>query len=143
MKSGTYVFRGGYFDDAAEFSAVLGRKVRGIDAHGLHVVGFNFGAEAGRAIVRKRHAVHYELRLILRTPRVQYGVALVEPARLGIHQVYDGAAWQGGGSFLDSFGANAMDGAGAVGVDEGVRVLDGDRGIHGREAQDHMVFGGD
>ena len=123
MKSGTYVFRGGYFDDAAEFSSVLGGNVRGVDAHGLHVVGFNFGAEARRAIIGERHAVHYELRLILRTPRVQYGVALVEPARLGIHQVYDGAAWQGGGSFLDSFGANAMDGAGAVGSGSKLREV--------------------
>ena len=71
------------FDDAAHFSAVFGGNSRGVDAHGLHVVGFDLRAEAGRAIVGKRNAVDDELRLIFGAARMQNRIAFIEPAGLG------------------------------------------------------------
>ena len=45
------VVRGVGFDDAAHFAAVFGGEIGGEDAERADVVGFDFGAEAGGAIV--------------------------------------------------------------------------------------------
>ena len=64
-------------DHASHFAAILRRKAGGIDAHRLHVVRFNLRSEAGRTIIRKRNAIHHKLSLILRTARMQHGIAFV------------------------------------------------------------------
>ena len=81
------VLKGVDLDHATHFSAVLRGNARGVDAHRLHVVGFNLRSEAGRAIVGQRDAVDHKLGLIFRTARMQDGIAFVEPAGLRVHQV--------------------------------------------------------
>jgi hypothetical protein len=87
METGLLILKGVELDDAAHLAAVLGGNAGGVDAHGLDVVGFNLGAEAGGAVVGERDAIDDELGLILRAARVQNGVAFVEPAGLRVHEV--------------------------------------------------------
>ena len=67
METGLRVAQRVDFDDSAHFASVLGGNAGGVDGEGVDVVGFEFGAEAGRAIIGERNAVDHELRLILGT----------------------------------------------------------------------------
>ena len=52
------------------------------------------------------------------------GVAFVDPAGLGVDEVLERAAGEGVFAVFDLLGADAVDAAGAVGVDEGVGFVD-------------------
>jgi len=53
-------------DDAAHLAAELGGVAGGVDGEGVQVIGFDLGAEAGRAIVSEGDAVDDELGLVFR-----------------------------------------------------------------------------
>ena len=76
-----------HFHHAAHLAPILRRNARGINAHRFHIVRIDFRAEARRAVVRQRNAVHHKLCLIFRAARMQHRVAFIEPARLRIHQI--------------------------------------------------------
>ena len=111
-------------DDAAHLATVFGGEVRGVDAHGVDVVGFDFGAEAGGAVVLQRNAIDDDLGLIFGAARVEHGVAFVQPAGLGVHEVLQGAAGDRAFAIFDLIGADAVDAAGAVRIDERVGFVD-------------------
>jgi hypothetical protein len=75
------------FDHASHFSSVLRGNAGSVDGQRVHVVGFDLGTKAGRAIIGERNAIDDELGLILRASGVEHSVAFVEPARLRIDQV--------------------------------------------------------
>ena len=56
-----------YLDHAAHLASILGRYARRINAHRLHIIRFECGTKAGRAIVSERNAIENKLRLIFRT----------------------------------------------------------------------------
>ncbi len=89
VKSGRNVSLRIHFDHAAHLSSVLGGKSRGVDGHRVHVIGFDFRPEAGRAIVGERNSIHNELRLVLGPARVQDGISLVKPSGLRIHEILE------------------------------------------------------
>jgi len=45
------------FDDAAHFASVFGGDAGGVDGEGVDVIGFDFGTEAGRAVVGEGNSV--------------------------------------------------------------------------------------
>ena len=94
MKSGLRIAQRIDFDHAAHLASVLGGKARGVDRHRVDIVGADLRTKAGRTIVGQRNAIDHKLRLILGAARMQHGIAFVEPARLRVHQVLDGAARQ-------------------------------------------------
>jgi hypothetical protein len=53
----------------------------------VYVVGFEFGPEAWRAIVSEGNAIDDELGLVFRPARMEYGVAFVKPAGLGVDEI--------------------------------------------------------
>ena len=89
------------FDDAAHVASVFGGNSGGVDGEGVDVVGFDFGAEAGRTIVGERDAVDDELSLILGAAGMEDGVAFVKPAGLRVDQVLQGAAGERRGTLGD------------------------------------------
>ena len=133
------VVRGVGFDDAAHFAAVFGGEVGGEDAERTDVVGFDFGAEAGGAIVLEGDAVDDDLGLVFGAAGVEDGVAFVDPAGLGVDEVLEGAAGEGVFAVFNLLGADAVDAAGAVGVDEGGGVVDLDGAAGGGDGE----FGGE
>ena len=135
MEAFAEVVRGVELDDAAHFAAVFGGEVGGEDADGLDVVGFDFGAEAGGAIVLEGDAVDDDLGLVFGAAGVEDGVAFVEPAGLGVDEVLEGAAGNGAGAVFDLFAADAVDAAGAVGIDEGVGLVDLDGAAGGGDGE--------
>ena len=133
VKAGLCILDSVELDDAAHFAAVVGGNAGGIDGHRLDVVGFEFGTEAGGAIVGEGDAIDDELSLVLGATGMEDGVALVEPAGLGVDEVLQGAAGNGAEPMLDGIRANLIDGAGLVGIDEGTRRVDGDGLGDGRQ----------
>ncbi len=115
----------------------------GVEGEGVEVVGFDFGAEAGRAVVDEGDAVEDELGLVLGAAGVEDGVAFVEPAGLGVDEVLDGAAGEGGDALLDLRGADLLDGVGAVGVDERGGGGDLDGGVGAGEGEREGALGGE
>ena len=67
------------------------------------------------------------------------GVAFVDPAGLGVDEVLEGAAGEGVFTVFNLLGADAVDAAGAVGVDEGIGLVDLDGAAGGGEGE----FGGE
>ena len=86
--------------------------------HRVDIVGANLRAEAGRAVVGQRNAIHYELRLILRAARMQDRIALVEPAGLGVHQILNRAAGQRSQAALDGLRADFVDRSRLIGIEQ-------------------------
>ncbi len=101
METGLLILECVELDDAAHFASVVGGNAGGVDAHGLDVVGFDFGAEAGGAIVGERNAIDDELGLVFRAARVENGVALIEPAGLGVDEILQGPAGNGAEAMLN------------------------------------------
>ena len=103
---------------------------------------FRSGAEAGRAIVLQWNAVHNDLGLILGAAGVEHGVAFVQPSGLGVHEVLQGAAGDGALAIFDLFAADAVDAAGAIGIDERVGLVDLDGAAGGGDAELGGEIGG-
>jgi len=127
VKAGLGIALGVDFDDAAHLAAVLGGKAGGIDAQRFDVVGFDFGAEAGGAIVGEWDSVDDELRLIFGASRMKDCVALIEPSGLGVNQILNGAAGERAQALLDAISGDLVDGASLIRVDQSVGGCDGDR----------------
>ena len=75
------------FDYAAQLAPVFGGDSGGVDGKRVDVVGFEFGAEAGRAVIGERDAVDDELGLIFLASGMKDGIAFVEPAGLGDDEI--------------------------------------------------------
>ena len=101
VKAGLGVVERVDFDDAAHFASVFGGDAGGVDGKGIDIVGFDFGAEAGRAVVGERDAVEDELSLIFRAAGMEDGVAFIEPAGLGVDEIDERAAGQRRGAIGD------------------------------------------
>ena len=89
VEAGLRVLQGVDLDDSPHFSTVLSRNARSINAHRLHIVGFDLRPEAGGTVVRKGNTVHDELCLVFGAAGMQDGVAFVQPAGLRVHQVLE------------------------------------------------------
>ncbi len=113
----------------------------------LHIVCVNGGTETGRAIIRQRNAIDHKLSLILRAAGMQNCISFVEPAWLRIHQILQGSAGNRAEPVLNIVGADPIDGASLIGIDQSVgrthryrlinrgqleveRVFDRDRGMN-------------
>ena len=142
VKSGVGILQRVHFHDAAQLAPVFRGNARGVDAHRLHVVRFDLGTEARRAIVRERNAVDHELRLVFRAARMQHGVAFIEPARLGVHQILQRTPGDRTEAVLNRVGADLADCAGLIGIDQGVGSGDGNGLIHGGQLELDHKFGG-
>ncbi len=118
------ILKGVDFDDSAHFAAIFGGNTRGIDAHGLDVVGLNFRAKTGRAVVGEGNAIDDELGLIFRAARMQNSIAFVEPAGLGIDEVLQRASGDGTETVLELIRAKLTDGAGLVRIDKDIGGVD-------------------
>jgi hypothetical protein len=103
METGLLILKRVELDDAAHLAPILGGNAGGVDAHRLHVVGFNLRAEAWGAVVGERNAIDDKLRLVLRASRVQHRVAFIEPARLGVHEILQRPAGNGTEAMLNHF----------------------------------------
>jgi hypothetical protein len=126
------VGRGYHFDDAAELSTVLCRVAAGQNAHGMHVVGIELWRKGRRAIVRDRQAVDHVLHLVLRAARVQNAVGFEQPPRFGVYDVGHGASRQRGDALLQGLGADAVDRARLVPIEQRVVGPHGDLRLNRR-----------
>lgn len=114
MKTRLRILYGIDLDHAAHFPAVFGRNSGGVDAERLDLVGFNLRSKARRAIVGEGNAVHHELRLILGAAGMEHGVPFIEPARLRVNEVLQGASRNRVEAVLDTGRANLIDIAGLL-----------------------------
>ena len=71
---------------------------------------------------------------------MQHGIALIEPAGLGIHQVLQRSSRQGAGPVLNRGRADLADGARLIGVNQCIACGDGHRLGHFRELELDRVF---
>src|SRR5271166_1147567 len=110
-------------DDAAHLPSVLGRNTGGINAHRLNTVGFNLGPIPRRTVVGERNAVEHKLGLVFRPARMEDCVAFIEPSRLRVHQVLQGAARQRGDAIGNCVRADLIDCTNAMRINEGVVFL--------------------
>jgi len=132
-----------HFHDAPHLAAVLGGKIRRVNAHRLHVVSFDFRAKARGAIVHQRDSVNDELGLVLGATWVEDGVAFVEPPWLGVDEVLERAPGQGSHPILDHFRTNTVDVTCAMRIDQGIRVIYQNRGVCGGDAEFGRIVEGD
>ena len=130
METFPAVSRGIDLDDAAHLPSVLGRNAGGVNAHRLDVVRFNLGPGTWRTVIGQWNSVDHELRLVFRSSRMEDRIALIKPSRLRVHQVLQGTPRERGDSICNRLGADLVDGANAIRVDEGILVADLDRRIH-------------
>ncbi len=107
-----------------------------------NVVGFDFGAEAGGAVVGEGDAVDYELSLIFGAAGMENGVAFIEPAGLGVDEINHGAAGERCGAIGDGLLVEMIGDAGAVGVEERGSGGDVHSGADGGDAEFDDVLGG-
>jgi hypothetical protein len=103
-------------DDAAHLAPVFSGDSCGVDGEGVDVVGFEFGTQAGGAVVGERDTVNDELSLIFRAAGMKDGAALVEPAGLGVDEIGKGTARRRCWAIGYSFRVEVIDGGRAFGI---------------------------
>ena len=118
MEAGLGVAQGVDLDDAAHFASIFGGDAGGVDGEGVDVIGFDFGAEAGRTIVGEGNAIDDELGLILGAAGMEDGIAFVEPAGLRVDEIGQRAAGERGRAVGDFLLIDMVGGAGAFGVEK-------------------------
>ncbi len=106
------------FDDAAHLAPIFSRNAGGVNRERVHILCFNFGAEAGRTIVGEWNAVDHELRLVLGASGMKHGVAFIEPARLRIDEIGHGAPRNRGGARGDFLLIQVIGRAGLLGIEQ-------------------------
>ena len=106
------------FNDAAQLAPVFGGDSGGVDGKRVDVVGFEFGAEAGRAVIGERDAVDDELGLIFGASGMKDGIAFVEPAGLGDDEIGERTAGERGRAVGYSFRVEVVDRGGAFRIEE-------------------------
>src|SRR5579862_2191919 len=104
-------------DHATHLASVFGGNASSVDSDRVEVVGVDFGAKAGRAVVGQRNAVDDKLSLIFRAARMEDGVAFIKPAGLRVDEVGEGTARKGCGTIGYRFRVEVIDGGGAFGID--------------------------
>ena len=107
--------------DAAHFATVFCRKPGGVNAHGREIIRFYFRAKAGRTILCEWNAVDHKLSLIFRSARMQYGIALVQPSGLRVHQRLNRPTRQRCHAILDLLRTDLHHRGRHVGIDESIR----------------------
>ena len=143
VQAGVSVVGSVEFDDAAHFAAVLGGNSGGVDGKGVDVIGFDFGTEAGGAIVGEGNTIDNVLSLIFRAAGVENGAAFEEPSRLGVDEVGERAAGEGSWTVGNSPGVEMVDGGGALGIEQGGFGGDVDGSAEGGDIQFDEIVGGE
>ena len=125
VKAGSRILRCIELDDPSHFAAVFRGNARRIDRYRVDVVRFEFGTKAGRAVVGERDSVNDKLSLIFRSTWMENRIAFVQPSWLSVNQILYGTARKRGKPVLDSRGADLVDRARLIWIDE--RIAGGDR----------------
>jgi len=135
VQAGTRIFAGIDFDDASHFASVLSRNAGGVDGQRADVIGLNFGTGSRRAIVGQRHSIDHELGLIFGASGMQHRAAFINPSGLGADQVRKRAAGERRSAVGDGLRIDAVDRAGAIGIQHGGFGRDLDGVAHGGDAE--------
>ena len=106
------------FHNSAHLSAVFGGNAGGVDGKRVDIISFDFGAGTGRTIVGERDSVNHELGLILGAAGMENGVAFVEPAGLGVDEIWKRAARERCRPLGYCFGVDVVDGGDTFGIEK-------------------------